>query len=74
MGKYDRAYTYVTAAQPALDWSMTMGCIESNPIAYFEKPPKEARIVCLKRQGFGMFQRRNSRERCHFVAKNQTLE
>ena len=36
-------HTHVTAVQRALNWAMKMGHIGSNPIAYYEKPPKEPR-------------------------------
>lgn len=36
-------HTHVTAVQRAFNWSVKMGLIAANPIAFFEKPTKEAR-------------------------------
>ncbi len=36
-------HSYVTTIQRALNWSVKMGHISVNPIAHFEKPPKEPR-------------------------------
>lgn len=36
-------HTHVTAAQRAFNWSVKMGLIPANPIAFFEKPRREAR-------------------------------
>lgn len=37
------ANTHVTAVQRAFNWAIKMGLASSNPIAHFEKPPRESR-------------------------------